>query len=540
VEALCEPPRRRRDDRGAVADHGTTIAFAVPIRADPCAMSQRLRTFASRSRRIETTRDRGTCLAVVRAMPNTRSNFGDLSLLLGMTALAASCVETASTDAVEQPVATRSGLDFAFIRPSGDTLRSEGYSFAARYLSYESSKNITKPEADDLIAAGLDVVLVWEEAGDAALGGYGQGVSDAEAAQTLAISVGMPATRPIYFAVDFDATPAQQAPINDYLDGIAAVLGRGRTGVYGGYYVVKRAFDAGKIAYGWQTYAWSGGQWDARAQLRQTLNGVGPGGSEDLDESVATDFAQWGHGSEETGPRPPAPPVPTACGQIDPGHGLSQGQAWTSCDHRFRLAMQADGNLVLYSEGNAIWSTDTSKLGGDVAIMQPDGNFVLYDLHSHPLFSSRTNGHNGSRLEIQSDGNVVVYGGTSALWATNTGGEPAAPSACGVIAADHGLTLGESIGSCDGSHVLVLQGDSNLVLYHSNAPLWATASNNLGASRLVMQGDGNLVLYTQSGDALWSSRTDGHPGAYAAIQNDGNFVIYRGSTVLWATATNGR
>jgi hypothetical protein len=40
------------------------------------------------------------------------------------------------------------------------------------------------------------------------------------------------------------------------------VIGRARVGLYAGYYVIKRAFDAKKITWGWQTHAWSGGHWD--------------------------------------------------------------------------------------------------------------------------------------------------------------------------------------------------------------------------------------------------------------------------------------
>ena len=71
------------------------------------------------------------------------------------------------------------------------------------------------------------------------------------------------------------------------------MLGRSRTGAYGGYWVIKRLFDAHKIAWGWQTYAWSGGNWDSRAQLRQIQNGI-DNGNEDKDEAVAADFGQWG------------------------------------------------------------------------------------------------------------------------------------------------------------------------------------------------------------------------------------------------------
>ena len=100
----------------------------------------------------------------------------------------------------------------------------------------------------------------------------------------------MPGDRPIYFSVDFDATPQQgRAAIDAYFDGVASVLGRARTGAYGGYYVIKRLFDDGKITWGWQTYAWSGGQWDPRAQLRQTQNGVTVAGSScDIDVATTT------------------------------------------------------------------------------------------------------------------------------------------------------------------------------------------------------------------------------------------------------------
>ena len=60
-------------------------------------------------------------------------------------------------------------------------------------------------------------------------------------------------------------------------------------------YPVQRLFNAGKITWGWQTYAWSGGQWDSRAQLRQVQNGMTVDGAAcDRDEAWASDFGQWG------------------------------------------------------------------------------------------------------------------------------------------------------------------------------------------------------------------------------------------------------
>ena len=79
------------------------------------------------------------------------------------------------------------------------------------------------------------------------------------------------------------------------------------------------------------------------------------------------------------------------------------------------LVLQTDGNLVQYVDGRARFRTGTRT--ADFGLMQPDGNFVLYARGSGvasdpvpvPVYSTRTNGFPGSRLEVQADANVVVY-----------------------------------------------------------------------------------------------------------------------------------
>ncbi len=187
------------------------------------------------------------------------------------------------------------GIDYAWGRPGVAALRGAGAGFVFRYLSHDSTgKNLTRGEANELTAAGIDIGVVWEDAADAALQGYGQGRADAQAALAQANACGMPSDRPIFFAVDFDANPGDQGAINAYLDGAAGVLGKGRTGIYGGYWPVSRALAGGHCTWAWQTYAWSGGLWDSRAQLQQysnehTLNGV----SIDYNRSTVADFGQW-------------------------------------------------------------------------------------------------------------------------------------------------------------------------------------------------------------------------------------------------------
>jgi Domain of unknown function (DUF1906) len=188
----------------------------------------------------------------------------------------------------------RLGLDWAWGRPSMASLKAAGVSFACRYLSHDGSKNLSRSEADQLHDAGIDRVVVWETAAGRALSGRPAGEADARAALSQAAGCGMPDDRPIYFAVDFDATERQQTAINAYFGGVVSVLGVARSGAYGGYWVVKRLFDAGLIRFGWQTYAWSGGNWDHRAQLQQYSNGHRVGGVDcDYNRSTRGDFGQW-------------------------------------------------------------------------------------------------------------------------------------------------------------------------------------------------------------------------------------------------------
>lgn len=187
------------------------------------------------------------------------------------------------------------GVDYAWGRPGAAALKKAGVRFACRYLSHDTTgKNLTPAEARQLSDAGIWVVVVWEATASRALAGQVAGAADARAAAVQAAACGMPDDRPIYFAADWDASQAQQAAINAYLDGAASVLGKDRTGLYGGYGPVKRALDGGHCAWAWQTYAWSGGRWDSRAQLQQysndhTINGVGL----DFDRATTDDFGQW-------------------------------------------------------------------------------------------------------------------------------------------------------------------------------------------------------------------------------------------------------
>lgn len=95
-----------------------------------------------------------------------------------------------------------------------------------------------------------------------------------------------------------------------------------------------------------------------------------------------------------------------------------------SGDGRHQFILQDDGNLVLYrlSDHKALWASGTNGKAASKAIMQQDGNFVIYG-YPNAIWASNTNGKPNSTLIVQNDGNVVIYEPSVPVWATNTAGQ---------------------------------------------------------------------------------------------------------------------
>ncbi len=112
---------------------------------------------------------------------------------------------------------------------------------------------------------------------------------------------------------------------------------------------------------------------------------------------------------------------PASCGKLAPGGVLATNAPLTSCDGRFSLVMQGDGNMVLYHNGRgAIWNTATTGTAARHTVMQTDGNFVLYPPSGPAIWHTHTNSP-GAFLAVQNDGNLVVYSsGGQALWNSGT------------------------------------------------------------------------------------------------------------------------
>ena len=103
--------------------------------------------------------------------------------------------------------------------------------------------------------------------------------------------------------------------------------------------------------------------------------------------------------------------------------GLLSGDVMTSPNGKYALTLQAsDGNLVVFrNEGmKAVWASD--GFGGTVAMVQPDGNFVVYNTNLSPpppVWYSNTGARpfsNDVVLWLRDDGSLALTYDASEVW----------------------------------------------------------------------------------------------------------------------------
>lgn len=108
---------------------------------------------------------------------------------------------------------------------------------------------------------------------------------------------------------------------------------------------------------------------------------------------------------------------------MESGSSLTSGQTIRSQDSRYRLVMQTDGNLVLYSPNRPIWWTGTNGKPADRLSVQGDGNMVLYGPGKY-YWATWTQGKGAVHLVVQNDGNLVLYDTNNRpVWNSRTAGK---------------------------------------------------------------------------------------------------------------------
>jgi hypothetical protein len=245
---------------------------------------------------------------------------------------------------------------------------------------------------------------------------------------------------------------------------------------------------------------------------------------------------------------------PRAGSSMAAGETLKPGQFLLSPNGRFMLAMEPDGDLVTSERptGTPTWATGSGGHPGAYAILQGDGNLIVYPkgrsapLTGQPtsaLWQSETNGHPGASVRLLDSGNLVIrsHVGAAVLWQSGS-----VPGDIGsqLLSGDM-LHPGQFLQSPNGAYRLSNDGERGVLrLYAVARPgcaRWREPAAGVAASSAVMQTDGNFVLYTPGASRMaWQSGTSGQAGADIVLENDGSLVLATSQGVLlWQVGASG-
>ena len=221
------------------------------------------------------------------------------------------------------------------------------------------------------------------------------------------------------------------------------------------------------------------------------------------------------------------------------GASFSVGDYLLLPDGQSTLNLQSDGNLVLYNDFSPAWASMSFSNSPNVLVMQTDGNLVEYNTNWQPIWDSGTENNPGAYLALQNDGNLVIYSSSgSPLWASMSTVNPTLQNRLDdKLSSNQVLFKGQFIQNAARTSKLVLQSDGNLVLYNNNKAVWASWTVGSNAKYLAMQSDGNLVLYDNNNKAVWASWTNGQGFSTVYDQSDGNLVIYNSNGPTWDSQT---
>ena len=215
-----------------------------------------------------------------------------------------------------------------------------------------------------------------------------------------------------------------------------------------------------------------------------------------------------------------------------------------SSNGNFRLIMQSDGNLVLYTiQNRALWSSRTYMYPGGTFVVQSDGNLVIYAPGHGAVWSSGTYHSSGSVLRLGNDGDLVFSTATgAAVWATHTNvasGTNDNPVASATLRAPGVMAPNTALTSPHGAYRAVMQGDGNFVVYQGSIALWASGTYGHAGAHLALQSDNNLIVYSTTNAVLWTAHTGNTGANQLLLGDDGELRLYDPpGNVRWQSQNN--
>jgi hypothetical protein len=173
--------------------------------------------------------------------------------------------------------------------------------------------------------------------------------------------------------------------------------------------------------------------------------------------------------------------------------------------------------------GAEVWSLNKTVDPIDQLAMQTDGNLVLYAAKRKPVWATRDPWtERADHLLLNNEGELLLMGGDKLIWSSGNAPRP------GRLVPGGRLAKGQSLRSPNGAIALTLRNDGILVLTDSaDKILWTPDRSSPRSHSLVMQRDGNLVLEEEDRRVVWAAGTDdtsAHAPCHSLKVNDSGTI----------------
>lgn len=219
------------------------------------------------------------------------------------------------------------------------------------------------------------------------------------------------------------------------------------------------------------------------------------------------------------------------------GQTLASGQVLTSPDARYELAMQTDGNLVL-SVANPggvprpVFSSGTGGNPGATATLEPTGDLVVNNAQGVPVWGTNSSAKGCANLDVQDDGNLVLYASGANVWSANSTQHDLEPG--------DELLPGQSLYAAGRRYKLTMTTGGRLSLQDSAGTLWRS-TGPVPNAHAYMAPNGQLQVIAPSGRVADSVPTGGDPGSRLHLyRNGGMAVIEPSGKNAWMARTGAK
>ncbi|WP_404712183.1 hypothetical protein [Sphingomonas sp. MMS24-J13] len=245
------------------------------------------------------------------------------------------------------------------------------------------------------------------------------------------------------------------------------------------------------------------------------------------------------------------------------GDALQSGWSIVSPDGRYTFVYQTDGNLVLYGPSGVMWANNVYNYGAGRAVLQGDGNLVVYNSANAAVWASNTVGSGASFLSLDNNGLLAIKtDDATIIWSVGGGGTTNATTS--YVYGDTWTSIENITGSNFNDTLIGPNGSTTLKGLAGDDILTGGNGNDIleggaGADQLNGAGGINTASYVGSAEDVYVNLASGTAiggdatgDTYANIQNvtgsaygdelggnSGNNVIQAGAGDDWIDGNDG-